>query len=89
MTWLAPASRKAGALSAVMPPPTWRPPGKARSASIAARSFAGLGPSMITWPPCNWSFANSSANQLDGWVATKFVLSDAPALLEMEGRVVL
>ena len=46
MTWEAPAASHVGAFSALMPPPSWRPPGHA---ARAARAGASLPlPSMMT-----------------------------------------
>ena len=51
MTWLAPASMRGIAVSAVTPPPTWSPPGKALTASIAAWVVPSSRLSMMTCPP--------------------------------------
>lgn len=56
MTWEAPASRYRPAFSGVTPPPTCRPPGKARSADNAAslRDRPGAVDDQVSWllPAC-------------------------------------
>ena len=73
MTWLAPASMRGIAVSAVTPPPTWSPPGNADTARIAASVVASSLESMMTCPPKMPSRRYICANSADDVSVSKFV----------------